>query len=409
MKIYKRTGFWLILIALAALGFLVYTRTHVTVEVKTQPVERRDFALTVTATSTGTIRADTEVKITAQRTGRLSSLPVVEGDILKAGDTIAEIDPVEARLNLELAEAARARARASLQQMRASYEAFQVEVETGIEKAQAELKEVRTRHQKLQELQKKGFFSDLDMAAVQREYQVAESALQNALSRKSLLQARKDEIRAQRAAVREAGKNLELARLTYQYSFIKAPISGIVTERPVDLGQTVTKGTLVAAMISPESLYIESFVDEADVGKVRVGQPVRVTMDAYPGRIFRGEVYRISPVVTGGRLESRTFEVRTRLKDPTVVLKTGMSADTEIVVETVQDALVIESQAVVDRDGKKFVYVKDGDRAALREVTVGLSDWTHTQVLSGLSPEDVVIVNPDVPGLKAGARVRAEG
>jgi HlyD family secretion protein len=114
----------------------------------------------------------------------------------------------------------------------------------------------------------------------------------------------------------------------------------------------------------------------------------------------------ISPVVLGGKHETRTFEVRTRFKDKDVVLKPGMSADIEIVVEEVKNTLVLPSQAVMEREGKKFVYVKEGSRARLKEIKTGLSDWTYTQVISGVEEADEVIFNPDVPGLQDGVRLK---
>lgn len=392
----------------AALAFFVYKKSTVSVAVKTESVPRRDFELTVTATSTGTIKSDMEINITAQRTGRISRLAVVEGDAVKEGQPVAEIDPKETEINLGLATASLEKAKAYLEQLRASLKALEADVETGVQSAGARLKEVEDRYERLKGLHKEGYVSNMEFDATESEYSVAKADYEAALSRRETLEAKRGEIKAQEASVKEARNNLALAELTYGYSFVKAPATGIITSRPVKLGETVVKGTLIAVLITTDSLYIESFVDEADVGKVNLGQSVRVTMDAYPESVFPGEVYKISPVVLGGRLEARTFEVRTRLREEDVALKPGMSAEVEIMVEDVKGALVIQSQAVMTRDGKKFVYVNDKDRAALREIVTGLSDWTYTEVMSGLKEGEEVVVTPDAPGLKAGSRIRVE-
>lgn len=406
MSIYRRTGFWLAVAVFIAVGFLIIRKSLITVEVKTGPVLRQDLDFTVTATSTGTIKSDMEISITAQRTGRLSGLYVAEGDTVEKGQLLAEIDPAEAEINLRLARASLERASAYLAQIKASLKALETEVGSGIQSAEARLREVEDRYNNLKNLYAEGFVSRMEFAAVESEYEVARAGYDAALARMETLKAKEGETKAQEAAVKEARSNLELARLNYEYSYVRAPVHGVITSRPVKHGDTVSKGTLIAVIITTDSLYIEAFVDEADVGRVELGQEVRVAMDAYPGEEFHGEVYRISPVVLGGRLEARTFEVRTRLKEKGVVVKPGMSADVEVVVHSLKDALVIQSQSVMRRDGKKFAYVNDSGRARLRELETGLSDWTYTQVVSGLAEGETVVITPDVPGLKDGSRLK---
>lgn len=409
MKFYRRTSFWLLVALFSFVAFFIYKKSTVTVQVKTVPAVIQDLDLTVTATSTGTIRSDMEIKITAQRAGKLTGLFVEEGDMVEAEQKVAEIDPVEAEINLKLSRAALEKASAVLSQMKSALNALLVEVETGIQSARARLREVEERYERYGKLHEEGHISRLKFIAIESEYHVAKADYEAALSRMDAFKAKKDEIKAQEAAVREAQNMLELAKLNYAYSFIKAPARGIISSRPVSFGETVANGTLIAVLITTDSLYIEAFIDEADVGRVRVGQEIRITMDAYPGEIFRSEVYKISPVVLGGRLETRTFEVRMRPPERGILVKPGMSADIEIVVESVRDCLVIQSQAVMDRDGKKYVYVSNGTRASLREIEVGLSDWTYTQVISGIEEGENVIITPDVPGLEDGARIDIEG
>jgi HlyD family secretion protein len=408
MKFYKKIGFWVLLLLCVLIAFLVIKSLYSSVGVRTVPVQRQDFEVTVTATATGTIKSDEEVKVSAQRAGMVSTLYVVEGDTVEKGSPIAELDTGEASISLKLARATLQRTKAALDEALAAYEPLKAEVEANIQKADATLRDAKDNVERFGELLEKGYISKSELDKAKRDYEIARANMDVALAGRGQLKARAEEITARKAAVREAGESLALAELNNEYSFLKASISGIVTSVPVKVGETVMKGALVATMIAMESLYIESFVDEADVDKVRTGQEVRITMDAYPEETFQGVVYMISPVVTGGRLEARTFEVRTRFNDKDLLLKSGMSADVEIVVDSVKDALVVPAQAVMEREGKQFIYLNDDSRARLREVTTGLSNWTSTQVVSGLKEGDEVIVTTDVPGLKEGKRVEAE-
>ena len=147
----------------------------------------------MTATSTGTIKSETEVKITAQRIGKITKLYVEEGSIVKPGSMIAELDPDEAHLNLNIALAS-------------------------IDKAKSILKEAETRLKRFSDLRDKGYVAHIDFDSIQKEYNVAS------------------------ANVKEAESSLSLARLNYDYSFIKSPISGVVISRPVKVGETTAKG-----------------------------------------------------------------------------------------------------------------------------------------------------------------------
>ncbi len=319
-----------------------------------------------------------------------------------------ELDTTEAGINLERARAAHSRAEAVLEKLKASHRALDAEVKSGIAGAEARFEEAGRQHERYSELYDRGFISKVEFDTARTGYEVAKAERESALSGKAKVKAMASEIAAQASALKEAGEAVKLARLQYGYSLLKTPITGIVTSLPVKLGEMVGLGYLAAELIATESLYIEALIDEADVGRVNTGQEVFINMDAYPERTLAGRVYMISPVVLGEKHETRTFEVRTRVVDEDVELKPGMSADVEIVVGRAEDTLAVQSQAVIERDGKRFVYVKDGSRARLREVKIGLFNWTLTEITDGLKASEEVIITPDVEGLKDGVRVEVK-
>lgn len=376
------------------------------IKVKSEVVRRIGLDITVTATSTGTIKSDNEAKITAQRIGWIRKLRFEEGDLVKAGEVIAELDSDEALYNMKLAEATLSKTRFILDQMKASYESLRVSIAKDIEKAKAVLTEVDNRRKRLLELKQQGYVTEMDIDMVQKEFEVAKANLDSAIASKETLKAKQSEIKAQEEVVKEALNSFNLTKLNYDRSFIRSPISGVITSRPVRIGEGVNSGSLIATVVSTKSMYIEAFIDEADVAKVRIGEEVNITMDSYPGKVFKGEVYKISPVVLGGKQETRTFEVRVRLKDKDILIKPGMSADIEIVVESISDVLAVPSQAVVEREGEKYVYIIKDSRARLTPIRVGRFNWTFYEVLSGIKEGDKVIINPEVEGLKDGGRVK---
>lgn len=397
------------LVAAAAGAFFFIKLYSGTVDVDAARAERRPLTVTVTATSTGTVKAVTEVKVTARRPGRVSRLAVEEGQRVRQGEIIAEFDRKEAEIELRRAEAALRKMRAALREAEVAIKPLTVEVETRIDKARASLVEAESRYGRYGGLLEKGYVSRHEYESVKRAYEVARAGLEGALSGRGTLKSRGQEVRVRKAALSETRSALELSRLNYSYSFINAPIDGVLAARPLKLGESVPTGGLVALVVAMDSLYIEAFIDEADAGRVTVGQEAVVTMDAFPGKSLTAEIYLISPVVLGGKHEARTFEVRARVQEGGlggVALRPGMSADVEVVTGRAPDALVVPAEAVFVKDASSYVYVIDGSRAVLTGITTGLTNWSLTEVVTGLSEGDMVVINPEASGVTDGTRVK---
>ena len=194
--------------------------------------------------------------------------------------------------------------------------------------------------------------------------------------------------------------DLDLARQRLTETRVVSPIDGVVTQRTVQIGQIISSGIsnvgggTTALVISDLSrVFVLASVDESDIGQVLPGQRVKVTVDAYRNREFSGEVVRISP--RGANVSNVvTFEVKievtARDKD---LLRPEMTANVEILIEERADALLAATDAIFRRAGKSWVSVIAADgKQAEREVEIGISDGRHTEVLSGLTAGETVVV-----------------
>lgn len=341
------------------------------VPVKAITLSRGDLKVTVSATATGTVRAEEEVRVSAQRTGRILRLNPEEGDFVKAGDLMAELDSREVEAHLRQAEASLRSSEARLTQARAN-----------LEDAERSLKRMKA-------LYKDGLISEQSVDIAQKTYDVNLSLYEGSL-----------------ANLKEVKASLDLAKIQFDYSFIRAPIAGVISQRPVEVGDTLMIGSPVATIVKPDRLYVRATVDEVDADRVSLGQPVGITIDAFPGRVFEGKVIRISPIVLGVRQETRTFEVRIGFNEGEKGIKPGMSADIEIITDTLKGILSVPANAVVERKGKKMIFIIDGKRARLVPVEIGLSTWNYVEIKKGLKEGDMIITNPDVPRLKDGSRIK---
>jgi multidrug efflux pump subunit AcrA (membrane-fusion protein) len=182
--------------------------------------------------------------------------------------------------------------------------------------------------------------------------------------------------------------------LTYSLSPVKAPVSGVVAERYIDIGESVASGmagpgTPVARVVNPNTLELVVHVVEKELGLVRTGQPARIRVQAYPQEVFTGTVRRISPIVN--RM-SRTVQVKIRLEQSSGKLKSGMLADVEIIVGSRDHALLVPRDAVLKQNRREFVYLVEGSKAVRRDVETGWLQQDTVEIKTGLQAKDVVIV-----------------
>ncbi len=204
-----------------------------------------------------------------------------------------------------------------------------------------------------------------------------------------------EEIAILEAQVESARTNLELAKVRLEEAQIIAPVAGTVASVQVNKGEQVSPGVPVITIVSEESFHIDVNVDEIDIERVAVGQPVEITLDALPDVVVQGEVAEIAPTPTnvGGVV---TFLVTINIVgEQDVELRPGMSANASIIVEEVEDVLRVPNWAIrLDREtGAALVNVRRPD-GVIEEVPIetGLRNEQFSEVISGLQEGDVVVV-----------------
>ena len=186
---------------------------------------------------------------------------------------------------------------------------------------------------------------------------------------------------------------------------VSAPFDGTVYRTERRKGQAVRVGDPILRIADLERLRVRANIDQVDLGRVRAGQRVRITSNAFPDRSWSGLVSEVIPHVVVR--ESRSIsEGLARVDPPTDGLVPGMSVDVEIVVAESPNALQIPAEAVFRTDGSPFVFRIEGGRARKSPVTLGLETVTAVEVVKGLSPEDRVVVGP-LGNLQDGDRVEA--
>jgi HlyD family secretion protein len=403
-------------IALAAGGWWYWksreAKKPAAATVRTAKVERGPVRQFVS--STGKVVSNLDVEIKCKASGEVVKLPFDISQPVKKGDLLLELDPRDEQQRVRQAEATvRAsqsrliNARESLALAEANLKTDRQRADAALTAAQARTRDARAKADRTRELLGKKLASPEEAETAETAAAQAAAEADNAATRieelksqtRTLEQARQ-QIRIAEAQVDNDQVSLDLARQRLAETRVVSPVDGVVTQRAVQIGQIISSGIsnvgggTTALVVSDLShIFVLAAVDESDIGQVRPGQRVKVTVDAHRNREFAGEVVRIAP--RGVNVSNVvTFEVKIEVtaSDKELLLP-EMTANVEILIDERADALLAPADALFRRSGKTWAAVQGTDGASSdREVTAGISDGRRTEILSGLAAGDTVVV-----------------
>lgn len=347
----------------------------------------------------GTVEPEVQVEIKSTLSGRVVDLPIRAGDRVEKSDLIARIEPdVNQARNLFSVSQRVREARIDLDDAREDFEATQELYDKGLTALEVH-RNARTRLKQAEQ----------SVAAAQKDVNLVESS------------------------------GIPVGDNPKQVVNITAPMAGVIIERPVELGETVTgsgsfnAGTPIATVADLGTMIVKAGINEVDIGKIHEDQPVQVTLDAFPRRLFPGTIQRIAPAA---RLDNqvKVFDVEIALDELGEELRTGMTANIEIEGERREDVLTVPLESVFVHGDEEVVYVqrdeplpKEADAAAdesaagedeaeadsdwrddprqewrrwfeERKVVSGIASTTDVQIVEGLDDgETVALADPTRP------------
>ena len=367
----NRKRFWLVtsivIVLLALVGWRVVLSRSVEVEVATVSLvyPSQTFSL---LNASGYVVAQRKAAVSSKATGRLDWLGVEEGSVVRAGQLLARLESGDVA-------AARTQAAANLATAR-----------TGLEQAQVEQKDAARNLARNKELVAQGIISQSDYDTAQARYDKDVAATAGA-----------------RTAIGSARAALTGAAVALDYTQIRAPFDGVVLTKNADVGDIVSPlaaaanaKAAVVTLADMGSLEVEADVSEANLGKVRAGQPCEILLDALPESRFRGVLHTVVP--TADRSKGSVM-VKVRFLDKDSRILPEMSAKVAFLERPVgpgegKPRIALPPAAIVKRDGKSFVFLVQGDRALLKSVTLGARIGDQMEVVSGVKAGERVAIKP---------------
>ena len=453
---------WIPLTLIAVVAVIVVL--WVTVFNPAEPVDAariRRGTLEVTLPVTGLFETRT-ADLSFEIPGRVAAVPVREGQTVHQGETLASLDDAElramamqaasaavavareatrsaaaldaARQQTSQAEAAYRAAQANLAQLRAGARPQELrQAESAVAGARSALEQARRNLATQEQLLREGAVPQAQVDAARAQVESAQAQYDQALAQLETLRAgarpetitvaaeqvaqaeaarraaqanvRQAEalVAAARAQTDQARAAADAARARAGRAQLRAPFDGTIGRVYFNPGAAVAPGVPVLSIVSLSG-WVTADVDEADIGKIQVGLPARVTADAYPGQQWAGRVTRIAEQVDV-RLGTRTVRVRIDLERP-VRLRAGTSVDVDLILQVVPDALLAPVEAVsVGDNANAHVFLIDGGVLRQRAVVTGAQNEQYMQIRGGLNEGDLVAI-AEPARLRDGARVR---
>ncbi len=367
-----------VFVIVVAVGLVLYFTRKKPVDVLLETVEYGRVESVVSNTRAGTVKACRRANLAPATGGQIARLYVSEGDRVKAGKVLIEIWNKDLSAQVKLAES-----------------------ETAAAVAKAEeaclLAEVSNREAKrLVELFKNGLASDDKVDRAVTNAKALEAAC-----------------RAAQEGSKVSAARIDVAQATLERTILKAPFDGSVAEVNGEVGEFITPSPPgiptppAVDLIDTSCLFISAPIDEIDALSIKTGMPVRISLDALPGKYFQGKVKRIAPYVLEIEKQARTVDVEADFKNKQEYEKLipGYSADLEIILEVHDNVLRLPTEAVLEGN-RVLLYQSSDSLLKERSIKTGLSNWKFTEVLSGLTAGDQIVISVDRKGVASGSYVR---
>lgn len=322
------------LIVISLLGFFLFRPKNNVQVLQFTDVKRQDIKSTVSAS--GNLTGKDVANLKFKSSGKLSFLNVKVGDTVTAGDVIAGLDTQDLAIKLQQAQN-------TLRDKQAAVDKILDDVKDHSSDETFTQKQTRT---------------------------TAEVARDNAYD-----------------SVKEAQR-------AFQDAVIVSPISGIVTQASPIPEQTVS-GDLIAQIVDSSSIYFDTDVDEADIGKIKIGMNCEITLDAYVDKVFRGHVAEIIPQTKTTSSGAIVVTVRISLDEASLTFVNGLSGEASIILDEVKNILTLPQEAVRD-DNTVFVQTNQGLKP--QKVETGIKSDTDIEIKNGLEENQTVLLNPPATG-----------
>jgi HlyD family secretion protein len=360
---------------------------------------RADFVQTVVAS--GHVEAPFRVNVGSQVTGVVTSVPVVEGQSVKAGETLIILDDREARATMVQAEGVVAQGEARMRQLR---EFTLPSAEQTLAQAQATLVNAQKSYDRTEKLAADGYATTVALENAVKSLDLARSQVTSAQLQVATSQIGGSDYVLADTQLSQAKASVAAASSRLSHTVITAPRDGVLISRHVEVGSIVQPSVVLMALSPTGETQLVVQIDERNLGLIAVGQSALASADAYAARSFPAEVVYINPSID---IQRASVEVKLRVLTPPAYVRQDMTVSVDIEIARRPNSVIVPSGSIRRlADGKAWLMTVNGGRTRQQFVEVGLVSGGKAEIISGLEEKQIAIPSTNT-AIKLGQRVRA--
>ncbi len=376
----------LLLLAAIAAGFLVARHFWLGPKVTAYAVQQGDLQQTIVAS--GRVLWPQRITLATEIIGRVQSIPVSEGQQVKRGQLLIQLDDADALARVKQAQSAVMQAEAKFRQLN---EVLLPTAQENLKQAQADVNQLSEQYKRIQKLQRQDFASQAELDTAKRNFTVASSQLKAAQLAVRSNQSRGSEVVLAHANVTQARANIQQAQVQLAQFQVLAPEGGILITRSIEAGDVAQPGKTLMLLAAQGDTQIEVQIDEKNLGQLMVGQKALVSADAFPAQQFEAELAYINPGIDAAR---GSVEIKLRVPQPPEYLRQDMTVSVDIATGFSGNTLIIPTSAIqnANTDSPSVLVVRQ-QRAQRQSIRLGLRGDNQVEVLNGLQRNEPVILS----------------
>jgi HlyD family secretion protein len=435
----------------STVGYSIFARNRGVIAVQAGRVARQDLTQTVSAN--GEIKPKKYVNVSSNMMGRIVHMPVKEGDRVRNGDLLVQLESIQSEADVKAAEASLDSAQAEVEGMSASIRSAEATVASSkadITRSEADLVRARQSFDRSEQMNKEGLIAKDAFEKSKADYDMAMATLNSAKARLTQAEAQAAQVLTQRDStlthIAQQRAGLTRAQDQFSKTTIRSTLDGIITYLPVNEGEIAIvgvqnqAGTVLMTIADMSVITAEVKVDETDIVNVKLGQEARIKVDALGDKILMGHVSEVgnsaltrssgtTSTTSGTSQEAKDFKVVVTLDDPPAELRPGLSTTATIVTATRQHVLTAPIQALTIREfdadadaikndltknkkkvEKEGVFTLKNGIALFRQVKTGITGTTDIEILDGVAENDDIVSGPYqvLRTLKDNTRIKIE-
>lgn len=400
----RRSQGWLAVLLGCAAIIVVWAAVKKAAPQQVEFVKVARETLISTLSTNGKVEPIEWMPVRAERSGIVTEVLVTRGQHVIQGEPLVQLDTKVANADLAKAQAAIQEARAQQQILaQGGRMAERQQIDSDLARARLDLDAAQKNYQSLSRLVARQAATRQELDSARQLVDQLQLRIQSLEKNKAALVTGIDKQIA-RARLQEAQSAAAVAQSSVDLSILRAPMDGAVYDFDLKQGSYVNPGDAIAKVGRLDRVRVTVYVDEPDLGKVHEGEPVLITWDALPGHQWKGRVDKLpTQIVPLGTRQ--VGEVGCIIENPDRDLLPNANINADIQATVVNNALAVPKEVIRRQNGDTGVMLLQGDRVAWRKVTLGISSYTKTQILSGLSDGDACALPSEKP-LQNGTRVQ---